>query len=95
MMAATSPIVQPPSRRTPFVYPNGHLMETALQFLQQMWVAVTEKLVPIDSPTFRPGASVAPEDNGDLVVEATDNTTLTFKFKGSDGVVRSGAVTLT
>jgi hypothetical protein len=41
-----------------------------------------------------PSASVTPANNGDLVFEATDNTTLTFKYKGSDGVVRSGTVTL-
>ena len=47
------------------------------------------------SPTLRPGASVTPANNGDLVIEATSNMTLTFKFKGSDGVVRSGAIALT
>lgn len=42
----------------------------------------------------RPGASVAPVNNGEVVVEFTNNTTLTFKAKGSDGTVRSGTVTL-
>lgn len=41
-----------------------------------------------------PVASSAPTQNGELSVEATNNTTLTFRFKGSDGVVRSGTVTL-
>ena len=41
-----------------------------------------------------PGASVTPVNNGDVIVEATGNTTLTFKLKGSDGTVRSGTVTL-
>ena len=44
--------------------------------------------------TQRPGSSVTPSANGDLNVEATSDTTLTFKFKGSDGVVRSGTITL-
>lgn len=44
---------------------------------------------------FAPGASVAPTSNGEVVIEATNNTTLTFKLKGSDGVVRSAALTLT
>ena len=44
--------------------------------------------------TFTPSASVTPADNGQLVVEATDNTTLTFKLKGSDGTVRTGTITL-
>lgn len=43
---------------------------------------------------FTPGASVTPVDNGDVVFEATNNTTLTVKLKGSDGTVRSGTVTL-
>jgi hypothetical protein len=43
---------------------------------------------------FTPGASVTPVDNGDVVFELTDNTTLTVKAKGSDGVVRSGTILL-
>lgn len=43
---------------------------------------------------FTPGSSVTPVDNGDVVVELTNNTTLTFKAKGSDGVVRSATLTL-
>lgn len=43
---------------------------------------------------FAPGASVTPVDNGDVVFELTNNTTLTIKAKGSDGVVRSGTITL-
>ena len=43
---------------------------------------------------FTPGASVTPVDNGDVVFELTNNTTLTVKAKGSDGVVRSATLTL-
>jgi hypothetical protein len=43
---------------------------------------------------FTPGSSVTPVDNGDVVFELTDNTTLTIKAKGSDGVVRSGTIIL-
>ena len=39
--------------------------------------------------------TVTPVENGDLVVEATTDQQLTFKFKGSDGVTRSGSITLT
>lgn len=42
----------------------------------------------------RPAASVTPANNGDLSIQATSNTSLTFKYKGSDGTVRSGSVTL-
>lgn len=43
---------------------------------------------------FTPGSSVTPVDNGDVVFELTNNTTLTVKAKGSDGVVRSATITL-
>lgn len=43
---------------------------------------------------FAPGSSVTPSNNGDVVIEATNNTTLTFKLRGSDGTVRSGTLTL-
>lgn len=43
---------------------------------------------------FVPGASNAPVSNGDVTIEATSNTTLTFKLKGSDGTIRSGTITL-
>ncbi len=43
---------------------------------------------------FNPGSSVTPVNIGDVVIEATNDTTLTFKLKGSDGVVRSGTLTL-
>ena len=41
-----------------------------------------------------PSSSVTPPSNGDLMIEATSDTSLTFKFKGSDGTVRSVAITL-
>lgn len=43
---------------------------------------------------FTPGTSVAPVDIGDVVFELTNNTTLTIKAKGTDGVVRTVALTL-
>lgn len=43
---------------------------------------------------FTPGSSVTPVDNGDVVFELTNNTTLTVKAKGSDGVVRTGTIIL-
>jgi len=41
-----------------------------------------------------PSSSVTPASNGELMIEATSDTSLTFKFKGSDGTVRSATVTL-
>lgn len=43
---------------------------------------------------FTPGSSVTPVDNGDVVFELTNNTTLTVRAKGSDGTVRSGTIAL-
>jgi hypothetical protein len=50
----------------------------------------------IDSTGFNiiPLASATPANNGDLLVQATSNTSLTFKLKGTDGVVRSASLTL-
>lgn len=39
-------------------------------------------------------ASVTPVNNGELVIQATSNTSLTFKYKGSDGTIRSASLTL-
>ncbi|MEL6859308.1 MAG: hypothetical protein AAFO74_13055 [Pseudomonadota bacterium] len=47
-----------------------------------------------DNLEMRPGSSRTPSSNGDLSIEATSNTSLTFKYKGSDGTVRSGSITL-
>ena len=41
-----------------------------------------------------PSSSVTPASNGELMVEATNNTTITFKLKGSDGTIRTGTITL-
>jgi len=43
---------------------------------------------------FTPGSSVTPINNGDVVIEATSNTQLTFKLKGSDGTIRTATLTL-
>lgn len=39
-------------------------------------------------------SSITPANNGELVFEATDNSTITVKYKGSDGTVRSGTIAL-
>jgi hypothetical protein len=43
---------------------------------------------------FVPLASATPTANGELAIQATSNTSLTFRFKGSDGTVRQGSVAL-
>ncbi len=44
--------------------------------------------------TFSPAASATPASNGQLTFEATSNTSLTIKLKGTDGTVRSVVLTL-
>jgi hypothetical protein len=38
--------------------------------------------------------SVAPAANGEFTIQATSNTSLTFKYKGSDGTIRTSSLTL-
>ncbi len=45
--------------------------------------------------TLVPLASATPSANGQIVIEATSNTSLTFKLKGGDGIVRSASLALT
>lgn len=56
--------------------------------------ALRVRVVYGDDIELRPSASRTPASNGDLSIQATSNTSLTFKLKGSDGTVRSGSVTL-
>jgi hypothetical protein len=43
---------------------------------------------------FSPSSSETPTDDGDVTIEATNDTTLTFKLRGSDGSVRCASLTL-
>lgn len=61
----------------------------------------TDPLLPTTFPikvdgnfSQKPSASVTPENNGELVFEATSNTSVTVKLKGSDGTVRSAVLTM-
>jgi len=50
----------------------------------------------IGTPTFSPGigTTLTPAANGDLMIEATSDTSVKIKLKGSDGTVRSATLTL-
>ena len=67
--------------------------------MQELETEIATK-ADLDGATFTgnviqtPGASVTPSSNGQLTVEATNNTTITFKLKGDDGTVRTGTITL-
>lgn len=43
---------------------------------------------------FAPGASNTPTNNNEVTFELTNNTTITFRARGSDGTVRSATITL-
>lgn len=42
----------------------------------------------------KPGQSVTPANNGEVMFQLTSNTSITVKARGSDGVVRSASLTL-
>jgi hypothetical protein len=46
------------------------------------------------SLTLVPAVSETPATNGQLTFEATSNTQLRLRYKGSDGTVRSASLTL-
>jgi len=54
----------------------------------------TQKLDVGGNLQIAPASSVTPTNNGDIVFQATSNTSFTIKMRGSDGVVRSGSITL-
>jgi len=49
---------------------------------------------PATAPVWLPQPSATPSENGELLIEATSNTSLTVKLRGSDGIVRSINLTL-
>ena len=51
-------------------------------------------LLKLTAPILLPASSVTLATNGDLAFEATSNTTLTIRYRGSDGTTRSAAITL-
>jgi len=54
----------------------------------------TGNLLKLTQPILLPASSVTLATNGDLAFEATSNTSLTIKYRGSDGTVRSQAIAL-
>jgi hypothetical protein len=51
-------------------------------------------LLKLTQPILLPASSVTLATNGDLAFEATSNTSLTIRYRGSDGTTRSVALTL-
>lgn len=68
--------------------------ETAIDFLLIRNGTERARLGPT-ALQIRLDASADPVANGYLVAQATSNTSLTFKYRGSDGTIRSASLTLT
>jgi hypothetical protein len=51
-------------------------------------------LLKLTAPILLPASSVTLATNGDLAFEATSNTTLTIRYRGSDGTTRSATIAL-
>lgn len=62
---------------------------STLMLLDEEALTVNENLI------ITPATSVVPANNGEMTFEATSNSTITVKYKGSDGVVRTGTISLT
>lgn len=54
----------------------------------------TGNLLKLTQPILLPATSVSLATNGDLAFEATSNTTLTIRYRGSDGTTRSATIAL-
>lgn len=52
-------------------------------------------ILKLTAPVLIPASSVTLATNGDLAFEATNNTTLTIRYRGTDGTTRSATLTLT
>lgn len=52
------------------------------------------RLDAADGLTIVPSTSAQPNNNGEMLFEATSNTSITIRYKGTDGVVRSATLTL-
>ncbi len=69
-------------------------MATISEILSTCNARPAKVMVDTSLALFKPGSTVDPTSNGDLVIEATSNTSITVKYKGSDGVVRTTPLTL-
>jgi len=54
----------------------------------------TGNLLKLTQPILLPASSVTLATNGDLAFEATSNSSLTIRYRGSDGTTRSATLTL-
>lgn len=84
------------SRLSLFITPNDTNAEVEAVWVNQSGgVGIGTDTDPgVGGLALHPGSSITPAANGDLVFEATSNTSFKIKYKGSDGTVRSNTLTL-
>ncbi len=58
-------------------------------------VDASGKLKVVSPLSWIPAAAHTPTVNGELAIEMTSNTLLTFRLRGTEGTVRSATLTLT
>lgn len=73
----------------------GALRDVSLRNLTASGTLAVTGATTLSTLTLSPAASATPATNGQLTFEATSNTSLTVKLKGTDGTVRSVVLTLT
>lgn len=82
------------SRPTNSLVENIGLAPANLNTIEEIANAVNNK-TDKENPIFILSSSNDPSNNLEFSLIATNDTTLTFKLKGSDGIIRSATLTLT
>lgn len=77
-------MVEPLRADTPIANEDG----TATPKFRRLWETMFRR------PVFILADAQEPPRKGELTVQATSDTSLTFRYRGSDGVVRSASLTL-
>lgn len=79
---------------TSFYVQPGYAATGNISGSNGLTISNTGAIIVAGGLTLVPAASATPATNGQLTFEATSNTSLTIKYKGSDGTVRSNILTL-
>lgn len=77
-------MAEPLRADTPITNEDG----TATLKFRRLWETMFRR------PVFVLAAVQEPSRKGELTVQATSDTSLTFRYRGSDGIVRSASLTL-
>jgi hypothetical protein len=74
---------------------TGSSVNTSASLAESVKLSHDGSMTVLKDVFLSPSVLVNPSINGQLVAQATSNTSLTFKYQGSDGVIRSASLTLT